>query len=440
MSIVRDAGAAIGPGAAATSDLAPLKGHRLALVLLLLAYTLSITDRMILSILFSPIKEEFGLTDTQLGLLGGLSFALLYATLGIPIARFADRGNRRMIIIISLTVFSVMTVLCGLAWGLISLIIFRIGVGIGEAGVNPSSQSIIADYFPPQRRAMAMSILVLGANFGMILGFISGGFISENYGWRAAMVAVGAPGVLLAVVMYFFLKDPPRGSFEQPAKTDVPPPIYVTAKFMWANRGMRHLIAASTVSAMLAYGMGQWLPAFFIRSHELTQSQVGMLMGLVFGLFGAAGALTGGKIADRLSIGGHHRVVWMIALTQMIGVPIMVLAFYASGFSLAVGLFILPAFLFNFYLGPSLALVQTLSPVRMRAVTAAIKMLCMNLVGLGLGPLLIGMLSDFLEPIYGENALRTALAFATALGFWAAFHFWLCGREILSASSPQVER
>ena len=199
---------------AASADAKPLAGHRGALVLLLLAYTLSITDRMILSVLFTPIKAEFGLSDTQLGLLGGLAFAIFYATLGIPVARWADRGNRKIIIVLSLLIFSVFTVLCGFAVGIITLILFRIGVGIGEAGVNPASQSIVADYYPPKRRSSAMAILMLGANIGMIFGFIVGGAISEQFGWRVALMAVGAPGILLTLVVMMFLKEPARGTFE----------------------------------------------------------------------------------------------------------------------------------------------------------------------------------------------------------------------------------
>ena len=185
----------------ASIDLQPLEGHRTALILLMLAYALSMCDRMILSVLFPDIKAEFALSDTQLGLLGGISFALFYATMGLPIARLSDQHSRKRIIIVSLVIFSLMTAFCGLAVGFISLLLMRIGVGIGEAGVNPASHSIIADYFPPKRRALAMSILMLGGSVGMILGFAGGGVIAEHYGWRVAMVAVGLPGLLLALIM-----------------------------------------------------------------------------------------------------------------------------------------------------------------------------------------------------------------------------------------------
>lgn len=283
----------------------PLPGHRKTLTLLMLAYTLSMCDRMILSILFPDIKAEFGLSDTQLGLLGGISFALFYATMGLPIARLSDQHSRKWIIIVSLVVFSIMTALSGFAAGFISLLILRIGVGIGEAGVNPASHSIIADYFPPQRRAFAMAILMLGGSLGMMLGFVGGGLIAEAYNWRIALISVGAPGLLLAAVMARSLQEPARGAFETETPLP-PPPILTSAATMWANPAMRHLVAGSVVAGLLSYGFTQWLPTFFIRAHGLTQSQTGILMASVFGILGSIGALGFGRWFDRLSHRGFQ--------------------------------------------------------------------------------------------------------------------------------------
>jgi MFS family permease len=232
--------------------------------------------------------------------LGGISFALFYATMGLPIARLSDQYSRKWIIIVSLVVFSIMTAFSGFAAGFISLLILRIGVGIGEAGVNPASHSIIADYFPPRSRAFAMAILMLGGSLGMMLGFVGGGLIAEAYNWRIALISVGAPGLLLAVVMARLLQEPARGTFE--TKTPPPPPpILTSAATMWANPAMRHLVAGSVVAGLLSYGFTQWLPTFFIRAHDLSQSQTGMLMAGVFGIPGALGALAFAKWFDRLS-------------------------------------------------------------------------------------------------------------------------------------------
>jgi len=418
---------------ATTRSDTPLKGHRTALTLLVLAYTLSMCDRMILSILFPDIKTEFGLTDTQLGLLGGLSFALFYATMGLPIAKLSDQYNRKWIIIISLTVFSLMTALSGFAAGFISLLLLRIGVGIGEAGVNPASHSIIADYFPPQRRAFAMATLMLGASLGMMLGFMGGGAIADAYGWRVALISVGLPGFFLATVMGAALQEPRRGRYEE-AQPPPPPPIAHTAATMWANRAMRHLLAGSVIAGLVGYGLTQWLPTFFMRTHDLTQTQTGLLMAGVFGISGAIGALAAGKWFDRLSIRGFQYGMWMLAAVPFVTLPLFILGLQAQDLTTAIALFIIPGFAANYAIGPTIAMIQTLSPPHMRAVSAAIKMLLLNLIGMGLGPLLVGIISDLLASTHPENTLGVALSYFTIVGLWGSVHFWLCGRELARAN------
>jgi predicted MFS family arabinose efflux permease len=384
---------------------------------------------MILSILFPDIKAEFGLSDIQLGLLGGLSFALFYATMGLPIARLSDQFSRKLIIIVSIIVFSIMTALGGMATGFISLLLFRIGVGIGEAGVNPASHSIIADYFPPHRRAFAMATLMVGGSLGMILGFVGGGVIAESYGWRIALVSVGAPGLLLALLMVKYLKEPARGTFETHAPAP-PPPVRTTVAAMWSNPAMRHLVAGSVAAGMMTYGLTQWLPTFFMRAHDLSQSQTGMMMAGVFGICGVIGALAIAKLFDRLAVRGYQYGLWMLALIPFISMPFFIMGLLADDLTTAMLLFIIPGIAANCFMGPVLAMVQTLSAVNMRAVSAAVVMLFINLIGLGLGPLLVGVLSDFLTPSHGEDALGMALAYFSLIGFWGAFHLWKCGRAL----------
>ncbi|MEH6588565.1 MAG: MFS transporter [Halioglobus sp.] len=422
-------GSADATGSVTGSANQPLAGHRTTLTLLVLAYTLSMCDRMILSILFPDIKAEFGLSDTQLGLLGGLSFALFYATMGLPIARLSDQHSRKRIIIVSLVIFSVMTAFSGLAAGFISLLLMRVGVGIGEAGVNPASHSIIADYFPPKRRGFAMATLMLGGSFGMILGFVGGGIIAEAYNWRIALVSVGIPGLLLAFFMARLLREPARGTFETEAPLPSPP-ILTTAAQMWANPAMRHLMAGGVIAGLMSYGLTQWLPTFFIRTHELSQSEAGMMIAGVFGISGAIGALVVGKFFDRLSVRGFQYGLWMLAMIPFVSIPLFVMGLFADNLTTAILLFIIPGFFANSFMGPSLAMVQTLSPVHMRAVSSAIMMLCLNLIGLGLGPLLVGVLSDMLSTVYGEGSLGVALACFGLFAFWGSLHFWLCGRAL----------
>ena len=427
MNNQKDNAGAAGPVTSTASQ--PLSGYRTTLTLLVLAYTLSMCDRMILSILFPDIKAEFGLSDTQLGLLGGLSFALFYATMGLPIARLSDQHSRKRIIIVSLVIFSVMTAFSGLAAGFISLLLMRVGVGIGEAGVNPASHSIIADYFPPKRRGFAMATLMLGGSFGMILGFVGGGIIAEAYNWRIALVSVGIPGLLLAFFMARLLREPARGTFET-AEPLPSPPILTTAAEMWANPAMRHMMAGGVIAGLMSYGLTQWLPTFFIRTHELSQSEAGMMIAGVFGISGAIGALVVGKFFDRLSVRGFQYGLWMLAMVPFVSIPLFIMGLFAENLTTAILLFIIPGFFANSFMGPSLAMVQTLSPVHMRAVSSAIMMLCLNLIGLGLGPLLVGVLSDILSTVYGKGSLSVALACFGLFAFWGSLHFWLCGRAL----------
>ncbi len=404
--------------------------RRTALTLLFFAYVFSITDRQIVSILFQPIKAEFGLSDTQLGLLGGLAFGVFYATLGIPIALVADKGRRREIVAGSLAIFSAMTALCGMAQSFWQLVLARFGVGIGEAGVNPASHSIIADYYPPERRSTVMSVLAMGANMGMLIGLIVGGFVSQAYGWRAAFLVVGLPGVILAVLVQLFLKEPPRGLSEGRVAKSEAPPLGQSLGYMWRNRAMRHLIAGSTICGVVTYGLGQWQPTFFMRVHEMPASQVGVTLGLLFGGVGGVGALCGGWLTDRLQNRRAAWGMWMIAAVMVAMIPLHVLAFRAESTVASLALFLLPVFTSAFYLGPSLALVQGLAPLRMRSISAAVKMLCMNLIGLGIGPTVVGVLSDLFEPTYGQDSLRMALIVMSLLPIWAAVHFYICGRNL----------
>lgn len=426
------------------TGLMPVPGHQMTLFLLFLAYALSIADRMILTVLFEPIKAEFGLTDTQLGLLGGFSFAVFYATLSLPIARVADRADRSKIIFASLLMFSVTAALCGFATSFLMLVIMRIGVGIGEAGVNPASQSILGDYYPPEKRASAMSILTIGANVGMMFGFIVGGLIAQTYGWRAALITVAMPGLFLAVVIWFKLKEPQRGYFDkllnkaaEPEK-EVQPSMGATIKELWNIASYRQLIIGSTISGTVSYGMTSWVPTFYMRVHGLSQSEVGLLLAGIFGVVGAAGAFVGGKLVDRLSRRGFQFGVWMIAASQIIVLPLAVCAYLMDPLALSVALYVLPVFVSMFYLGPVMALIQTIAPVRMRATASSLKMLALNLIGMSLGPLMIGALSDYLQPFYGDYSLRLAMAVTTCLSLWSAYHFFLSGRALAKEFPKQT--
>ena len=266
-------------------------------------YTSSHVDRQIMGILLEPIKLELGASDTQMGFLIGLTFAIFYATLGMPIAMLADRTNRRNIIVIATSVWSVMTALCGAAQTFVQLALARIGVGTGEAGSSPPSHSVIADLFEPRMRGTAMGVFALGVNFGLLIAYAAGGWMSENIGWRLTFVVIGLPGFLIAALLYFTTQEPKRGSTEPGAlaSDEKAPPFKVVAGHMWRTRSIRHLVAGSSIAAFVGYGFVLWMPAFLIRSHGLTPTQVGFTLALMTGVIGGLGTFSAGKLVDVLA-------------------------------------------------------------------------------------------------------------------------------------------
>lgn len=405
--------------------------RRYALLLLLLVFTSSHVDRQILAILLQPIKQELLLSDTQLGFLSGVAFAIFYATLGIPMAMWADRRNRRNLIAVALSVWSGMTVLCGMAANFWQLALARIGVGIGEAGSTPPSHSIIADMYPPSERSTAMAIFSLGVNFGLMLGFLFGGWINQWYGWRVAFFVAGAPGLLLALIVRVTLREPPRGYAERIQHTPhETPALWEVVRFMFAIPSLRHIIAGATVASFVGYGVVLWIPTFLARSHGLQSGEIGTVLAFFFGVLGTIGTFMSGYLADRLGKRDLRWNVWVIVLAILISFPLSIFAYLAPSKELALACFTLPALLGGAYLGPSFALNQSLVTVRMRSVASAIILFIVNIIGLGLGPLTVGILSDILQPYYGADSLRYALLCLVFVSLWTATHYFLAGRTL----------
>jgi len=416
------------------------RARLLALGLLTIAFMLSTVDRIIVSVLFEPIKDEFSLSDTQLGLLGGLTFGVFYAVLGIPLARYADRNDRRPLIAACFILFSMMTAVSGLAAGFVTLALCRVLVAVGEAGVNPASQSIIADYFARHERSFAMSVVVAGGNVGMVIGFLAAGYISQLYGWRAAFFAVGIPGILLGLAVFLFLKEPQRGAADglsdQAPKS--PATVQDAAKTMITHPVLRQLLLGFTISGMVMYSILQWLPSYFGRVHELPQGQVGVIMAMFFGVIGAIGTLLGGRLNDMLNRRRDDLGIKMVALSQAIAAPLLIVGYLSPSLPLSLGFLMLPMLVFTFYLGPSQAALQTYAPTEMRSMVAALKMLAINLIGVSLGPLFVGIISDALAPTQGPNSLAIALSCITLFSFWSATHYWLAGRAMLAQHEQQA--
>ena len=390
-------------------------------------------DRNVFSVLLESIKLEFSFSDTQLGLLGGVAFGLFYASVGLPVAYLADRFNRRNLIAIALFLWSLMTAFSGAAVGFITLFLARIGVGVGEAGGAPPSQSLVSDYFPPAKRGFAMGILYLYIPLGFLVGFLIGGWINEFFGWRRAFFVVGVPGIILALILRLTLREPPRGHAEKALDSGVTPSLYSTILYFLSRPAMRHIPLAGAISGIGLWAMGVWLPTYFIRIHGMGSGEVGTWMALIYGIGGGIGVIYGGYLSDRVvkATGDSRWYMWISALTVLISAP-FAFPIFLSETPLSAFLFlILPITVLHMSLGPIIAMIQGLAGLRRRAVAAAFYLFLANLVSMGGGPTIVGMASDYFNPRYGNESLRYALLVIVFVTFlWSAIHFFLAAKTL----------
>ena len=402
--------------------------RRYTLFMLVLVFTSSHVDRQIMGILGQPIKESLLISDTQLGLLTGIMFAVFYATLGMPMAMWADRNNRRNLISFSVFLWSLMPALCAAATNFMQLLLLRIGVGVGEAGSNPPSHSMIADLYPPEKRSTAMAIFGTGINWGILIGFLVGGWINEWYGWRTAFVVVGLPGILLALLVRYTVKEPPRGYSESLKQEVAAPGFWEVVGFIWRSSVLRHIVAAGALVSFAGYASVIWVPIYLVRIHGMGTGEVGSYLALLIGVGGAIGIYLGGRIADFMSARrGEQWLPWVVALSSLISLPMLYLTFMAPTPMTAIAAYVLPAMLGTLYVAPGFALIQNSTPLEMRSVAAAINLFITNIVGLGLGPFTVGFFSDFFSQSYGEDGLRWGLATTIIILLWGVFHYWRCG-------------
>jgi predicted MFS family arabinose efflux permease len=415
----------------ARSATAPLEGRRrLTLALLVVIFAVNFMDRQIVAILSEPIKHEFALSDAQVGLLYGFAFAVVYSTVGIPIARWADRANRARIINASLALFSLMTVACGLAGSYWQLLLARIGVGVGEGGTNPPSHSLIADLYPVHRRSTAMAVFALGPHVGILLGFAVGGVVGQLWGWRAALITAGAAGLVVAFATSRWLKEP-AGEYRQAGATGAAAPgVRASLRSVLRRPSVRHMFVGGAVASIAAYAAIGWLPAFLIRSHGFGPAAAGSLLALLLGAVGGAGTLLGGLLADRL---GQRDPAWrlrVVAVASVVVVPFWVVALLAGEAAVAIAFLVVPAAALGVYLGPTFAMVQSLVEPTMRAFAAAVLLFVGSLIGLGAGPVLVGVLSDALRATHGAESLRLALLVVVPLYLWSAAHYLAASRTL----------
>jgi len=413
------------------------------LYLMLVVYVVNFIDRQIFSILIEPIRADIQLSDTQLGLLGGIAFAIFYTFAGIPIARWADVGVRKNIVAIALVIWSAMTMFTGTAKGFSGLLLARVGVGIGEAGCSPPIHSLISDYFPPEKRATALSIYSLGIPIGGAIGTLAGGWIGAEYGWRTAFYLVGIPGIILSAVVYFTMREPPRGFSDPvsevipeqtpqqgPTKADETMPLGDVIKFMWGLRSFRHLSFAGALHAFVGYGVALFLPSFFIRVHGYSLKETATYLFLI-GLTGMIGTFLGGYLGDRYGKKDKRWYMGIPGIATLLAVPFAVMFYMTDDPTMALILAIPGYILGPMYLGPTFAMTQSLVTPAMRALASAILLFVLNLIGLGLGPVAAGALSDYLKPEYGEMSIRYSL-FILAVGgnFWSAIHYYMASRTL----------
>jgi MFS family permease len=412
---------------------APSRAYRsLVLAMLLLVYTFNFLDRQILGILVQPIKAELGLTDTQLGALGGVAFALLYSTLGIPFAILADRTSRSWVITVALTVWSGFTALCGLATGFWQLFLFRLGVGVGEAGGVAPSYAMIADYFPPEQRARALSIYSLGIPIGLAGGALLGGYIAAAVDWRTAFIVVGVAGIVIAPIFRLVVREPVRGGSDTAAvRAAAAERVPVSSVFpILARKPSFWLLAfAAAFSSMCGYGLAFWVPSVLIRSFGFTLLQASQFMGSLLLIGGTAGVFAGGWFADRLGKGDRAIYARMPAIAWLVTVPFFAAGLMSPSPWVAWFLLLIPNGLNILWLGPITTAIQHLVQPRMRATASASFLFINNLIGLGAGSWVMGWMSDALKATHGVDALRysalIALSFyliAGVLGLLAARH------------------
>ena len=391
------------------------------LALLTLGYVFNFVDRQVMTILIEPIKMEFGASDTQMGLLSGLAFALFYATLGIPVARLADRWSRRNVLAISMTTWSAVTALCATATGFWHLLLLRIGVGIGEAGGTPPSQSLLADYFPPEKRAFAQGILATAPNIGILVGLFGGALIAEAYGWRSVFLVFGIPGVLLAILIQLTIKEPLKVTV---SASEEGAGLFSTLGNIFRLPSFAHIMVGVGFTGIAGYGLGVWSPSFLVRVHNMSLVDAGLYLGLIGVFGGGLGTISSGLLVDRLARRDKRWQLWLPAIGIFLALPTQ-LAFllWPAEHRLVMGdvdvpfalvFMALSAVFASFWIAPSYAAVQNLVPQNWRTQASALMLLAINLLGMGLGPLLVGMLSDLLSQ-FGDSSVRYGLSIGVSL-------------------------
>jgi len=399
---------------------------RYVLGVLFLVAVFALVDRQVFGMLIEPIKREFGVSDTWLGLASGLAFALFYAIAGLPIARWADRGVRRSIIALGLFAWSALTLVSGLVASFGQLVAARLAIGVGEAAGTPPAHALLSDYFPPARRAGALSVYTAGASLGVFLAYLAGGFIQELWGWRGVFLCLGAPGMLLALVVRLSVREPPRGRFEAtPAR---PVPTREALRELLGLASYRHLVAAFGLHSLAFTAAAMWNPAFLARIHGMQAGEIGTMLAFGSAACMGLGILAAGRAIDRLAAHDLRWTLWCPGIATLLTAPLTIAFLFAPTRSLALACLAPSALLMGFGTPGLHAAAQELARPSTRATAAALNLLVLTLVGAGLGPTLVGAANDAFAGIFGAEAIRWSLSLAAATAAWSGAHALLAAR------------
>lgn len=399
--------------------------------MLTLIYVMNHVDRSVLQILLEDIKHDLKLSDTELGLIAGTLFALLYSLVGIPIARLADNWNRKAILTLSLVTWSGMTVLCGYATSFSHLALARMGIGLGEAGLGPTSHSMIADRFPPEERTLAFAILSSGVTIGVVIAFVGGGFLAQAFGWQKAFIICGVPGLILGAFVWFAMREPRQSkpfSFSLFLNPEGELTIWESFQLLWRTMTWRYLVFGAAVASVAMQGFGAFLPAYMIRTFEISAAQTGLIMGGLTGVVGTIGVIMTGWATNHLiKTRGIKWMAWSPAVLFAFLAIWTPLTLMAEDLTTLVIMLSPISFLMIAVSAILYSIAQTVVSSKMRAMSAALLLLVANVFGLGLGPFFVGGLSDIFAGAFGDQSLRYAMIAAMPLFFVSAYFFYLSG-------------
>ena len=398
------------------------------LVILVLIGVVTMFERFIFALALEPIKIELQLSDGQLGLMTGITFAAFYAIAGIPIARWADRGNRATITVLAVGLSGIMVSLCGAIGSFAQLLLVRMGVAVGEAGIVPAAQSLLSNYFDRAERPRTMAIYFSFYTISMILGYLLGGQLIELYGWRVTFFMMGVPAIIVGIIAKFTLKEP---RLNQPqAQVCQIPSLTETFSVLWQQRTFRQLLSCFCITYFFGMGISQWLAVFLIRSHGMTASEIGAWLALSFGVFGTVGNYLGGYYASSFAACKESLQMRTLAFTSAFYGLVSAVTYLSPSKNIALVFIAVGAILGAFSNGPVFAAMQSLVNEKIRSTAVAITFMLANLIGFGFGPLVLGIISDQLNPVYGEDSLRYALAMFSPGALWISYYYWKASRTI----------